>query len=154
MSDNEYIPHIVLVAENGDQTTGEVGCAASSIAGDVIEAYPGTTYQLGMGGAGPSLRIGESVGSGPGTVGRLLADAGATCRSRSVASHVACAFFGTSLQLVTSRIFAFVIFANIAIASKAHEPAGSFTRVDDLAIRNRIKSRKPAASTTMTCQSL
>jgi hypothetical protein len=76
---------------------GEVGCAASSIAGDLIEAYLGTTYQLGMGGAGPSLRIGEPVGSGPGTVGGLLADAGATCRSRSVASHVACAFFGDLL---------------------------------------------------------
>jgi len=79
MADNEHIPHIVLVAENGDQTTGEAARAASSIAGDLIEAYLGTTYQLGMGGAGPSLRIGEPVGSGPGTVGGLLADAGATC---------------------------------------------------------------------------
>lgn len=79
MADNEHIPHIVLVAENGDQTTGEAARAASSIAGDLIEAYLGTTYQLGMGGAGPSLRIGKPVGSGPGTVGGLLADAGATC---------------------------------------------------------------------------
>ena len=79
MAENEHIPHIVLVAENGDRTTGEAARAASSIAGDLIEAYLGTTYQLGMGGAGPSLRIGEPVGIGPGTVGGLLADAGATC---------------------------------------------------------------------------
>ena len=69
MADSNNIPHIVLVAENGDQTTGEAARAASSIAGDLIGAYLGTTYHLGMGQAGPSLRIGEPVGSGPGTVG-------------------------------------------------------------------------------------
>ena len=79
MADSNNIPHIVLVAENGDQTTGEAARAASSIAGDLIEAYLGTTYQLGPDGAGPGMRIGEPFGSGPGTVGGLLADAGATC---------------------------------------------------------------------------
>ncbi len=79
MADNKHIPHIVLVTENGDLTTGEAARTASSIPGDLIEAYLGTTYQLGMGHAGPSLRIGETVGTGPGTVGGLLADAGATC---------------------------------------------------------------------------
>ena len=69
MADSNHIPHIVLVAENGDQTTGEAARAASSIAGDLIEAYLGTTYQLGPDGAGPAMRIGESVRSGPGTVG-------------------------------------------------------------------------------------
>ncbi len=79
MADNEHILHIVLVTESGDQTTGKAARAASSIPGDLIEAYLGTTYQLGMGHAGPSLRIGEPVGTGPGTVGGLLADADATC---------------------------------------------------------------------------
>ena len=79
MADNKHSSHIVLVKENGAQSTGEVARAASSISGDLIEAYLGTTYQLGMGGAGPRLRIGQPVGSGPGTVGGLLADTGATC---------------------------------------------------------------------------
>ena len=79
MADNEHILHIVLVTESGDQTTGKAAREASSIPGDLIEAYLGTTYQLGMGRAGPSLRIGEPVGTGPGTVGGLLADADATC---------------------------------------------------------------------------
>ena len=79
MADNEHNPHVVLVTENGDLTTGEAARAASSTAGDLIEAYLGTTYQLGMGQAGPSLRIGEPVGTGPGTVGGMMADAGATC---------------------------------------------------------------------------
>ena len=74
MADSNHIPHIVLVAKKGDQTTGETARAASSIPGDLVEAYLGTTYQMGMGGTGPSLRIGEPVGSGPGTVGGLLAD--------------------------------------------------------------------------------
>ena len=44
MADNKHSSHIVLVKENGAQSTGEVARAASSISGDLIEAYLGTTY--------------------------------------------------------------------------------------------------------------
>ena len=44
MADNKHSSHIVLVAKNGAQSTGEVARAASSIPGDLIEAYLGTTY--------------------------------------------------------------------------------------------------------------
>jgi hypothetical protein len=44
MADDEHSSHIVLVTESGAQFTGEAARAASSIPGDLIEAYLGTTY--------------------------------------------------------------------------------------------------------------
>ncbi len=70
---------IVHVTDDGTRAVGKAGRTASSVPDALIEAYLGTTYQLGMGQAGPSLRIGEPVGTGPGTVGGMMADAGATC---------------------------------------------------------------------------
>ncbi len=71
--------HVVHVTDDGLRTTGKDARAASSIPSGLIDAYLSTTYELGLGGAGPRLRIGEPVGTGPGTVGGMMADAGATC---------------------------------------------------------------------------
>lgn len=71
--------HIVHVSDDGTRVTGTGARAVSSIPDDLIDAYLGTTYQLGLGGTGPTMRIGELVGTGPGTVGRMMADARATC---------------------------------------------------------------------------
>ncbi|MSQ44369.1 MAG: DUF3293 domain-containing protein [Chloroflexi bacterium] len=79
MAGYEHNFHIVHVTDDGNRTTGNTARAASSIPDGLIDAYLSTTYQLGLGGAGPSLRIGEPVGTGPGTVGGMMADAGATC---------------------------------------------------------------------------
>lgn len=70
---------IVHVTYKDIRTTGKDARATSSTPSHLIEAHLGTNYQLGLGGAGPSLRIGEPVGTGPGTVGGMMADANATC---------------------------------------------------------------------------